>query len=199
MYDRSSTTLLLWNNHFHSAKVIKNSKWARLGKLIHCILQGWEEHTEWEEQKSPLCQKPYATEREMWTFPKAAADKVCSGRSGEACCDCLEAWIMFWGIFRITCCQENTALWRGLGTWSTRTFSCTHHPESRFISKAPLQQGKSIPFLLQLGNVGISILLTFPRLQSQTGAAGSWSGLLIRALITPSNLPSSSKATTSAV
>lgn len=137
----------------------------------------------------------------MWTLPKAAADKVCWGRSGEASCDCMEAWIMFWGIFRTMCCQENLAVRRGLGTRSTHA----HFPyspsvsESSFISKLPLQQGKSFPSLLQLGNVDTSILLTFPRLLSQTGAAGSWSGLLIRALITPGNPPSSFKATTSAV
>lgn len=82
-------------------------------------------------QKSPLCQQSYAIGREMWTFPKAAPDKVCSGRSGEACCDCLEAWIKFWGIFRTTCCQESMALWHGLGTWSTLTFSRTHHQFQR--------------------------------------------------------------------
>lgn len=152
-------------------------------------------------QKSPLCQQSYAIGREMWTFPKAAADKVCSGRRWRG---------LLWlpgSMDKVLGDLQDHVLSGKYGPVARagnliHTHFFPYSPsvsESRFISRAPLQQGKSIPFLLQLGNVGTSILLTFPRLQSQTGAAGCWSGLLIRALITPSNPPSSSKATTSAV
>lgn len=145
-------------------------------------------------QKPPLCQKHYAIGKEMWTFPKAAADKVCSGRSGEGMLElsgsCSGGSSGLCAVRKIQHC--------GVGWEPDPHAHFLYSPsasESSSIPKVPLQQGKSIPFLLQLGNVGTSILLTFPRLLSQTGAAGSWSGLLIRALITPSNPPSSSKAT----
>lgn len=150
---------------------------------------------------SPLCQEPYATGREMWAFPKAAADKVCSGRSGQACWNCLEARIIFWGDpqDRVPPGKSGTVAWAG-SPIHARVFRTHHQFQRATLSPKHLcSRERASPSFSQLGNVGTSLLLTYPRLLSQTGAAGSWSGLLIRALITPSNPPCSFKATTSAV
>lgn len=115
-------------------------------------------------QKSPLCQEPYTIGREMWTFPKAAADKVCLERSGEACCNCLEAWIMFWGIFRTMCFPENSALWRRLGTGSRRTCSVltTSFREQLYLQSTSAA-GKEHPFPVKAGECRHKYIIDFSK------------------------------------
>lgn len=121
---------------------------------------------------SPLCQEPYATGREMWTFPKAAADKVCSGRSGEACWNCLEAWIMLWGTFRTLCCQENPALWRGLGARSTHAFSVlTISFREQLYPQSTSAAGKEHLLPFTAGECGQKSLIDFSKVTEPDGSS----------------------------
>lgn len=155
------------------------------------------ERSTWGEgstQKSPLCQEPYEQGGRYGHFPKQLLTRCAwEGVERPGSMDNVLGDLQD----HVLPGKSGTVAWAA-NPIHTHIF-LDSPPDSSSISKVPLQQGKSIPFLLQLGNVGTSILLTFPRLLSQTGAARSWSGLLIRALITPSNPPSSFKATASAV
>lgn len=123
-------------------------------------------------QNSPLCHQPYSTGRETRSFPEAAADKVCSGRSREARCHCLEVRMISWWVSRTARWEKEHPTpgtgWEpdphvrfpGLAISSREQFYLQRDLCSREIAS---------PFLLQLGNAGANILLTFPRLPSQSG------------------------------
>lgn len=120
-------------------------------------------------RESPPSQQPYSTGRETRRFPKTR-----SAREGAE-----QPAAIAPKRGRFPSASPGPRAGRktrggsrcGLGTRPTQAVfrGLLSVSESRFIFKGPLQQGNNIPFLLQLGNVGTDISLTFPRLPSQRG------------------------------